>query len=304
VEKKASLGLCIGNFDGVHLGHRQILQALLNWKENKKNAESMLMSFAPHPKEYFKVPGFQKIYSQCENEAIIHRLGVDSFFWAEFNHSLAAQSKEEFFLFLKKKFPTLKKIIIGDDFNFAHARSASAEDLKKMCLEAAIDCEIIQCSTLSAETVTKVSSSFIRKLLLSGEVRAANQLLIDPFTISGVVEKGAQLGRKISFPTANIYFHKNQPSPLLANGVYATRSHIRGVLYEGVSNLGMAPTFQRSLRSLETHLFQPIAEVYDFPMSVEFIDRIRPERKFASQAELIEQIQIDVQHSRELLRRY
>ncbi|MDX2470925.1 MAG: bifunctional riboflavin kinase/FAD synthetase [SAR324 cluster bacterium] len=280
--------LLIGNFDGFHLGHQALIKALLEAK-SKYNAKAAILSFDPHPKVVLQphVP-FQHIYDEETKWCLMEELGLDACFLIPFTPRFAGLTPKEF---TEKLFALLsiKQIIVGYDFNFGRDRSGGAADLKEGAKAKGV--EFTQLEPVKLDRYT-ISSTMIRRLLYEAEFAQAENLLGRPWRILGEVQKGAQLGRTIGFPTINIL-----PPVLLPVrfGVYVVEVELRGNTYKAVCNIGHAPTFGLAQLKVEAHIFDFDQEVYGQMAKVKPLAFIRDEEKFESKEALTVQIAKDVE---------
>ena len=288
--------LSIGNFDGVHKGHQQLLKRLVSLaKENR--ALATVITFSPHPLEVlFPEKPFLRIMDPSQKERILESTGVDILTIVPFTSQLAKMSPDAFTTeFLMKLFP-LAGLIIEENFRFGHQRIGSVSDFKRILPPHGISVEVIPPLT---ENGARVSSSRIRDLIRDGNVREAGELLTRPFQIEGPVIDGERRGRRIGFPTINILPPQGRVLP--PNGVYATVTKIQGKKYPGVSYIGSRPTFGRGQIILETHLFDFDGDLYGLMAEVSFIEHLRGEKSFSGPQELIQSIRQDSEQSRRLL---
>ncbi len=288
--------LSIGNFDGVHKGHQQLLKRLVSLaKENR--ALATVITFSPHPLEVlFPEKPFLRIMDPSQKERILESTGVDILTIVPFTSQLAKMSPDAFTTeFLMKLFP-LAGLIIEENFRFGHQRIGSVSDFKRILPPHGISVEVIPPLT---ENGARVSSSRIRDLIRDGNVREAGELLTRPFQIEGPVIDGERRGRRIGFPTINILPPQGRVLP--PNGVYATITKIQEKKYPGVSYIGSRPTFDRGQIILETHLFDFDGDLYGLMAEVSFIEHLRGEKSFSGPQELIQSIRQDSEQSRRLL---
>lgn len=283
--------LTIGNFDGIHLGHQQILN---NIKEiaNKANLKSALLTFEPHPikiinpKQHLDIritSLSQKLHFLREKKL------VDIFFVNSFDQKLANLSAEDFVgdvLVAKLK---IKHLVIGYDFIFGKNRSGDANLLEKLAKKYGFAFDIIPAQKDPAGQI--YSSTLIRQLLDGGNVLAAHQILGRPYQVSGLVIKGKQLARSIGFPTLNLLPRAHIIKPKL--GVYKSRVIIDNKPYQSIVNFGIKPTFNLDEPLFEAHIFNFNQEIYGKKVVIELLDFIRDEKKFSGINELQAQIKKD-----------
>ena len=263
----------IGTFDGVHLGHQEILKTLIA-EAKKCGGESVLLTFHPHPRMVlFPEKGdLQLLQTQKEKLDKLASIGLENVliypFSKEFAHFSAQQFVEEILI----KGLQAKKVIIGYDHQFGNQREGNLTFLKKY--EAQGLFEVLE---IPAEQIDEanISSSKIRNAILNGEISVANTYLGTPFELSGVIVKGLQNGRKIGFPTANVQIadvHKIIP----ATGVYAVEMRVKDSCYQGMMNIGWRPTIQEEKleRKIEVHLFDFQEDIYDEQCQIRVLEYV------------------------------
>lgn len=292
--------ITLGNFDGLHLGHRAIIARAKDIAAEKKCALA-LMTFEPHPREFFakeqNTAGI-RIYNLRSKLAVIKSLGVECVFLPRFNGKLTNLSAHDFVRNILVDALSARHVITGENFYFGKNRGGDKELMAKEAKSLAFD--YTACPQVTGTNGESISSSAIRGLLGEGDMKKVALLLDRSYHISGRVKRGESRGRTIGFPTANIALDKLF---LPRYGVYAVRVQIDGQdkIYNGVANLGTKPTFGVNAPLLEVHLFDTSQDLYDKRICIEFMDFIRGEQKFASLAELKNQIAIDVEKAREII---
>ncbi len=287
-----------GTFDGVHIGHRKVLNQLKE-SARKNNGESVVLTFFPHPRMvlYPDESNIKLINTIEERIELLAKEEIDHLIVHPFSYEFSRISSLEFVRnILVEKIGT-KKLIIGYDHRFGRNREGSFEHLKEFGPLYGFDVEEI--SAFEVQQIN-VSSTKIRHSLEIGEIIAANHFLGRPFFITGIIEKGNQVGRKIGFPTANL--HIPQDYKLVpAEGVYAIKALINNELFNGMLNIGKRPTVNGENKTIEVHLFDFNAEIYNREMRVFFYHRIRDEKKFDTLQALQQQLTEDEQTVRRLL---
>ncbi len=288
--------LAIGEFDGVHLGHREVIRRTVE-TARRLGIPAAIMTFHPHPREVLGNGVYSRLLTPLKiKQAILESLGVDILYVVDFSEDFMRVSPRQFVhdMLCPMKVNT---VFVGFDFTFGH-RGAGTPDTLCELAEGRFAVEVVRPYHLGG---VKVSSTLIREQLLSGRVEEANKLLGRRYSVAGSVVHGDGRGRTIGFPTANVSVADNYLIP--ANGVYAVQARLKDGICGGVMNIGVKPTFAESLPepTLEVHLFDFDRNIYDEPIEVELIAYIRSERKFASAAELIEQIRRDADQARTML---
>jgi len=287
----------IGNFDGVHLGHQAVFNALRE-KAQQLGLPSTVILFEPQPMEFFQ-PGMAPPRLTRLREKLIHirACGIDRVVLLEFNVHLAALTAGEFVQQVLVDGLDIRHLYVGDDFRFGKERKGDFALLQKIGAEQGF-------SVQSMDTVChddcRISSTRIREALAEGDFVTAERCLGRPYQICGRVGHGNQRGRSIGFPTLNVNLHR-RVSPV--KGVFAVR--VQGLAetdLPGVANVGTRPTVDGEGRPLlEVHLFDFDARVYGFQVGVTFVQRIRDEKKFSSFDELQQQILLDASRARKIL---
>ena len=267
----------IGNFDGVHLGHQKLIA------ECKRHGyKSAVLTFYPHPSVFLKkIPNYPLVTPLEHKADILARMGIDYLIVIEFNDEMASMPKADFINHLKGM--NIVSCVCGYDFTFGKRAEGTIADLAK-------EFEFYEVKKFVFDDV-RVSSTYIRELIASGNVKEANRLMGRTYSIRGKVVFGSQNGRLIGFPTANIDY-KNYFVP--GNGVYYVNVKIDGIVYLGMCNVGHNPTFNFSNKiKIEVNVFGLDEDIYDNTIEVFFVNRIREEIQFSSQEELIEQLKKD-----------
>jgi riboflavin kinase/FMN adenylyltransferase len=289
----AGTSLTIGNFDGVHIGHRELIRRTVD-RAREHCLAAVALTFHPHPIRYFTPRArFYEITSPEEKAARMEELGIDVLVVESFTGEIGGMEAEEFARTVIRERLSARYVTVGYDFTFGKNRSGSPALLARVGQEAGFAVEIVP-PLLRGGAI--VSSSRIRELLLGGRVREAEELLCSPYKVSGTVVTGSSRGRKLGFPTANVqYTQELLPLP----GVYVVDAGVGGVIRRGVANVGFNPTFGENSLGVEVHILDFHGDLYGQLVSVYFRDRIRDERKFKSVDELVRQIRKDVEFARE-----
>lgn len=264
----------IGAFDGIHRGHHLLLGQVVD-RAKSLGLASLCVTFDPHP-DLVLYPERHLSYltDRTEKERVLRQLGLDLVQVIEFTHELSMLNPEEFMALVSEEHP-VAELWVGSDFALGRGRTGTTAALAELGRIQGFALHVVPPRRSDREII---SSTFIRSLLAQGNVRHANRLLGRRYRISGTVEGGAQRGRTIGFPTANI-----KPDPrraLPADGVYAAVVPLDGVEHRAVANLGSRPTFKEGERLLEVHLLDVTADLYDQILDVDFVDRLRDTRRF------------------------
>lgn len=293
------LSVVIGNFDGVHLGHQKLIEASVDWAKEHQGS-SMVLTFHPHPLTVLHPEKMHtRIFDLEDQKKQIKAAGANGVFLQPFSREFSEFTSDMFLNdFLFKSFQP-DQIVVGFDFSFGKGRSGTQEMLKKFCDQHKIHLKIVQPFTIQGE---KVSTSAVRHALQSGELKKAEKFLGRPYYLKGIVIKGEQRGRLLGFPTANIkpvvdFFPKT--------GVYATVTRRKGIEYPSVTNIGLNRTFvdgDFQPIKVETFLFDFNENLYGEEIEVVLKHYLREEKKFPSFEDLKNQIAVDSEQARQLLK--
>ena len=289
-----NLNLTIGNFDGIHLGHQSVIKQLTDISK-LHNFQSALLSFNPHPREFFSTfkepfniitPSFKKI--------LFGKLGLDIYINFEFDKALASLRPDEFIQRILVEKLSIKSIILGADFKFGKDRKGDLLSIKEKAQEYQFNVTVIK-PVIEANSKQKYSSSIIRKNIKNGMFEKVTEALGRHWHMSGKVILGDQRGQKNGFPTANL-----EPGHhiLPLKGVYCVYASIDGKQHKGIANFGERPTVDGTKLLLETHIFDFNGDIYGKELTVEFLTFIRAEQKFDNFEKLKEQIKKDIQTAR------
>jgi riboflavin kinase/FMN adenylyltransferase len=293
--RERGCALTLGNFDGVHRGHRALIDVTRELAQ-AHSVPSAVLTFDPAPRDVLRPHnGIPRLQSLERKLVHLERTGVDAVIVQPFDLALAALSPQQFAERLREHL-RVRAIAVGHDFRFGHKRAGGADTLREV-----LEIPVREVAALRDDE-GPISSSRIREALGRGEVAKAAQLLGRPHELVGQVVQGDQRGRTIGFPTANLWPQGGLVPP---NGVYAVR--VRG--HDAVANLGTRPTFTRApgegqtdpQSRLEVHLLDFEGDLYGQELVVELIDRLREERRFPSLDALVAQIRLDVEAARRIL---
>lgn len=289
--------ITIGAFDGIHRGHQTLIRQLLH-TARQVGCLGGVLTFHPHPQVVlYPDRPFAYLTSPGEKVALLERLGVDLIVLLAFTPELAALSAEEFLHDLRAHLK-VRQLWVGPDFALGRGREGNVEVLRRLGESLGVDVRVIDPVLDHGEPI---SSTRIRRLIQRGEVGEAARLLGRFHALSGEVLKGAQRGRCLGFPTANLAVRPDRVTP--ADGVYAVFAHYGEQVYPAVANLGIRPTFERGERLLEVHLLDFEGDLYGCDLMVEFVARLRAERRFTRVEDLKAQIEEDIRRAREVLAR-
>ncbi|MDC0630353.1 bifunctional riboflavin kinase/FAD synthetase [bacterium] len=290
LKKQPGCILTIGNFDGVHLGHQEILKKLV-FKSKKMGLPSLVVSFSVTPETFFGRPK-ARLSSFRDKHLFLESVGVDKHLLIRFNKNFSELSASSFINQVLVEKIGVRHCFIGDDFRFGKDRLGDFSMLKQASHENNYTIEKLNSVQLDG---LRVSSSAVRNFLAEGDFAGAEKFLGRPFSISGKIAHGDKLGRTIGFPTANISIHRKL-SPVL--GVYSVLVKLESKTYNGVCNVGKRPTLGGSKTLLEVFIFDFNEEIYGDYVTVIFKQKCREEKKFESFDELKTQIKKDVETSK------
>jgi riboflavin kinase / FMN adenylyltransferase len=287
--------LTIGVFDGVHLGHKYLLSRL---KEIAKehSAESGVITFKRHPIEIINPKAvFPYIISLDEKISLLRSEGVDNVIALTFDNELASLGASDF-VDLLRHFLKIRGLVIGSDFALGRNREGNLESLIQLGEKRGFFVTVIPPLKLDGEIV---SSTAIRKALADGDIAKVVKLTGRSYSLKGRVTSGTGLGRKIGYPTANLTIESGWAIP--ADGVYATFTHINGDVHQSMTSIGLRPTVGGKNRTVETYILDYKGNLYDKEVSIDIVDRLRDEKKFADIDELKVQISKDIKQGIEIL---
>lgn len=267
--------LTLGTFDGVHVGHRKIIEQLTQIA-SKDQLESVVLTFFPHPRMVLQDADIKLLNTIEEKTNLMANLGVDHFIIHPFDKEFSRLTAQEFVEEILVNKLRIAKIIIGYDHRFGRNRTANIDDLT--AFGKTYGFEVIQISAQEIEDVS-VSSTKIRNALLEGNITLANQYLTQPYLLSGTVETGNGIGKTIQFPTANLKIDTSYKL-IPKNGVYAVRSFLNNQWVHGMMNIGNNPTVSGKKTTIEIHFFEWNENLYNKKIVVELIEFIRDEKKF------------------------
>jgi riboflavin kinase/FMN adenylyltransferase len=296
------VALTIGNFDGVHRGHREMLRRLRD-AADARGLPAAVMTFEPHPREFFapdRAP--LRLTGLRDKLRLLADCGVDRVHVCRFDYRLAQMLAEEFIEQILVRGLAARWVLVGDDFRFGARRAGDIETLREAAARRAGTPEAFELDSLSSFLLDglRVSSTAVRDALAAGEMALAQNLLGAPYSISGRIVHGDKLGRELGFPTANVWVPRAR---LPLAGIFAVSvSGLAGRPLPGVASLGVRPTVKANGRTtLEVHLFDFARDVYGAHVRVDFLHKLRDEAKYDGLPALIRQIGIDCEQARAYL---
>lgn len=290
--------LALGNFDGVHIGHREIFRQVVERAINV-DGTSVVFTFEPHPLRII-APGRTPLLLTTfrKKMELIAGSGIDITVCADFTKRFADQHPRDFARETLVGKIGVKEVFVGYDYKFGRGREGTIDYLKKMGEEFKFKVTVINAITVDGQVV---SSTLVRDTIEDGDMEKANRLLGRWYSIEGKVVDGFKKGVMIGFPTANI---DTSYDLLPHTGVYAARTIVDGEIYNGIANVGFNPTFHRDRLSVEIHIFDFSRDIYGSEIEIIFIKRLREEIEFGSAEKLKAQIKKDIEVTRGILEKY
>lgn len=282
IKNDTALTVAIGNFDGLHLGHQNLLETAKSFKDTK----SAVLTFTPHPISVISGIDIPTLSRDDDKEKLVECEGIDYYLHVKFTKEFARLSVAEFIEFLKSI--QVKRIVVGRDFRFAYQGSGNVDILEKYF-------EVVVVGDMLYKHA-RISTSFIKQLLDVGNLDEVSVLLKRPYKVSGIVVHGDKIGRTLGFPTANIDYGNYY---LPKNGIYYVKVYVDDKIHDGVLNLGHNPTVNFSAKKrLEVFILDFDEDIYDKRISVEFLRYLREEMKFSNVDDLLKQMKQDVVDAR------
>jgi riboflavin kinase/FMN adenylyltransferase len=290
----------VGTFDGVHLAHQELIRDVVQ-RARARKGRSIVITFDPHPKEVLTGKALHVLTSIEERQRMCEQLGVDVFFRTEFTYEFSRQSSREFYLRYVIQGTGVSEVVEGYDHHFGRDREGSIEELLRLGREFEFSVDALKPVYVDEEIV---SSSQIRQHLIQGRVDRAHRLLGRPFAIAGTVIRGDGRGRQLGYPTANLQLTSHRKM-IPQDGIYFAQVEIEAKVYSCMVSIGVRPTFfTHGQRTIEAHLLDFDGDLYGTTITLEFLKRLREERKFESATHLIEQMNKDKEESRMLEQEY
>jgi riboflavin kinase/FMN adenylyltransferase len=279
----------VGSFDGVHLGHQAVLHEIAR-RAGAAGRASVLVTFEPHPLEVVNPQAAPPLLTtDPERREILAQLPLDYVLFLRFDRRLAGYSPEQFVDWVLRERCDMRELVIGHDHGFGRGRSGDVDTLRRLGVERGFEVDVVDAVDVGDQ---HVSSSRIRRAVAGGDLATAARMLGRPYTVSGQVREGERRGRLLGVPTINL--SDIPPQKLLPpDGVYAVRVEWRDGRAEGMMNQGPKPTFQDGRRILEAHLFGFAGDLYGEWVRIEWVERLRDVKRFASIEALQQQLERD-----------
>jgi len=284
----------VGTFDGIHLGHHQIIKALLQ-QAKERNLISTLLTFEPHPKTVVQdSPHRIKLLTTLEEKLkMLHEIGVERVIIAKFTREFSEMNYKSFVEEILLNRLKASCIIIGYDHSFGRNRIGNFKELENLSNLYSFDLKEIGPFKIDNQTI---SSTRIRNFIDEGDMESAAKMLGHYYALEGIVIKGEGRGQRLTFPTANLMI-ENQNKLTPKEGVYVVECDVLGENYRGMANIGFKPTFGGVIRTVEVHIFNFSNDIYGEKFSIQFIQRLRDEVKFDSEEQLVKQLKVDKKNS-------
>lgn len=300
VQRDPNSVITVGTFDGVHAGHRAIIDKVVA-KAGERQARGIIVTFDPHPREIINPgdAGIKLLTTLPERCEILDELGIDMMVVIPFDRDFSLLSSEEFVRDIIYKKVGVSEFVIGYDHHFGRNREGSIDTVKRIGEELGFDACVVSKQEVGNRTV---SSTAIRKALSEeGDVEQAARFLQRPYRLNGMVVHGDKRGKEIGYPTANLK-PEDKRKVIPANGVYAVKVRVEGEWYGGMMNIGVRPTFDGNEQTLEVHLFDFSKDIYGKNVQVRFLERIRDEKKFSGVDELKARLDSDKEEALRILK--
>jgi riboflavin kinase/FMN adenylyltransferase len=299
IERQPNSVITVGTFDGVHAGHR-VLMDTVQHKAEDQNARSVIITFDPHPREIINPgdAGIKLLTTLQERREILEELGIDVLLVIPFDRDFSLLTAEEFVRDIIYQRVGVSEFVIGYDHHFGRDREGTIETVERLGDTLGFSAHVVSKQEIGEHTV---SSTAIRKAIHEeGNMQKATEMLQRPYRLSGTVVHGDKRGKEIGYPTANIK-PLDTRKIIPKKGVYAVQVRLEDQQFNGMMNIGQRPTFEGEGQTLEVNLFDFDSTIYGKTLQVLFIERIRDEQKFGGVDELVSQLEQDKEHSLKIL---
>jgi len=300
VKRDTNSVLTVGTFDGVHAGHRVLIDVVRE-EANERNAKSVIITFDPHPREIITPGegGIKLLTTLPERREILEELGIDVLLVIPFDRDFSLLSAEEFIRDIIYKKVGVSEFVIGYDHHFGRDREGTIDTLKELGAELDFEARVVSKQEIGEETV---SSTAIRNIISEeGDMQKAAQMLQRPYRLNGLVVHGDKRGRKLGYPTANI--KPQDPRKVVPkNGIYAARIRVNEQWHGAVMSIGVRPMFDGDSRIIEAHIFNFDKSIYAQPVQLRFLKRLRDEKKFDTIDDLVAQMDDDKKQAAKILK--
>ena len=281
--------IALGYFDSVHLGHRIVIESARRYAD-EHNASLLIFTFGDNLRALLSGGDEKIVYTEKERLALYKKLGADEVYFAPVNFNFLSLGKLAFLNMINRKYDVMA-YFCGEDYRFGKFAKGTTEDLKRFAKEKEQECIIVE--TIKAESVGKISTTAIKKLLRRGDVKSANVLLKEPYSVTGVVFEDRKVGHEIGFPTINVRLPKEKLQ--LKDGVYAGRITLDKKEYRTMINYGARPTFSLSEKLIEAHILDYSGELYGREVTLKFDGFLREIYRFSDAQSLKKQLEKDLE---------
>jgi len=286
------IAVALGFFDCIHIGHAKLVNAVKHYAESHSDTQSALFTFCNDPSEFLGKS--KEIYTFNDRVSALDNLGLDVVIKAKFDFDFMSMSPDGFIAKLLEN--NVKAIAVGSDYTFGKNAEGKVDDLHAICEKNDIELIVVPFETIDGR---KLSTSYLKSLVQSGNVARLNKYLSEPYFMKGVVKHAKHNGTGLGFPTANIEINPNRM--LICDGIYATVTIIDGKEYYSMTNVGAKPTFNDDSVSVETYVFDFDEDLYGKEIKIEFIERTRDIVKFSSREQLHNRLIADEIQIRKIL---
>ena len=292
-ENRFLTALALGNFDGVHIGHQELIKSMIS-NAKIRNLKPSLLIFENHTKSFVYGNGPALINNNQQKNDFLEKLGVEVLYTMKFDRDIMQLSPREFVMDILIKKLNCKFVSVGSDYRFGYRAEGDVADLQKLSKELDFNVEVIE--PLKSNGIV-VSSTIVREHIQDGNIKQANYLLSRPFAIIGQVIHGKGIGKKMGVPTANLLLKNKYVIP--KKGIYKTQTKVGGKTYLSATNIGINPTFKENELKIENHIIGLDEDIYGKEIEIFFYEYIRPEMKFDSIEMLIKQMNRDINYIKE-----
>lgn len=302
IEQDPNSVVTVGTFDGVHAGHRVLIDTVRREAE-KRDARSIIVTFDPHPREIITPgdAGIKLLTTLHERREILEELGIDVLLVIPFDRDFSLLTAEEFIQDIIYKKLGVGEFVIGYDHHFGRNREGTIETVEEMGADLGFEARVVSKQEIGEETV---SSTAIRKTISEeGDMLKAEKMLQRPYRLNGLVVHGDKRGRELGYPTANIK-PEDQRKIIPKNGIYAAKVRVEDKWYGAMMSIGTRPMFEGEDRVVEVHLFNFDNLIYGQPLQIRFLKRLRDEKNFDDVDELVAQMDKDKDQSLEVLKEH
>jgi riboflavin kinase/FMN adenylyltransferase len=299
VERVANSVVTVGTFDGVHEGHRALMDTLVR-QAKERDARSVVVTFDPHPRSiiHSKSDGIKLLTTLRERSEILETIGVDELVVIPFTRDFSLLSSEDFVESVIYEEIGISEFVIGYDHHFGKDRSGTIDTLKKLSPRLGFDVSVVSKKEMGETTVS--STVIRREIIENGDMNRSAELLGRPYMLNALVIHGDERGRTIGFPTANLQ-PEHPDKALPKNGIYAVKIRVDDTWFNGMMNIGVRPTFDGQRKSLEVNIFDFNEMIYGKTVQIRFYDRIREEVKFNGLEGLKDQLMLDKEAVQQIL---